>query len=409
MTSFHRTANLTRAAALLIALAGLGLAALASTLPAKGQQPARDQRDPNLVFLGGERDEYLLVWSEDRGSGSRIYAKRIRSNGLPIGGATGGEWEATRSPQPGSGPPVVKGDQRWPAIIPGLLVYSERVPGGADYDLYAQRLFDNGRPAGVPMLVAGGPGDQRYGDVVAVDRGSAGNEYLIVWSEDTRDQGDVMGIRVDYALRRSRGPAFPIAQGPGTAEDPAIGRDLLDPDNFLVLYTDDRSGNKDIYGVRLASSGLPRGGAKGGPFPVVQSPEDDYAPEIVTSLQPLTLGRTPTPTPKGMPPRRPESGPNSLVLWTYDDLVDGPNVMAQRLASNGLPRGEPFTVAGGTGVQAWPAAALLDATLRQLRVPEREEWLTVWCDDATGTLDILSVAVEVSGAIRQARRTVVSD
>ena len=62
---------------------------------------------------------------------------------------------------------------------------------------------------------------------------------------------------------------------------PVISRDVSDPRYLLVLWTDDRNGNKDIYGTRVVDSGLPRGGPLGGQFPVIERPEDDYAPTLV--------------------------------------------------------------------------------------------------------------------------------
>ncbi len=392
-------------------LAGL-LSLSTGTRPTTAQLTPRDQEAPNVTFLY-DRAEFLVVWSEDRGAGSRLYAKRVNANGIPVGGSSGGEWEAVRPAAGAGGPAAPLGDLRWPAVIPGLIVYSQKTPGATDYDLYAQRLFDNGRPTGAPMLIQGGPGDQRNADVVPVDRGRTGSEFLIVWSEDVRDAGDVMGIRVDYALRRSRGPAFPIAQGPGTAEDPVIARDLVDEDSFLVLFTDDRNGNKDIYGTRVAQTGLPRGGPLGGQFPVVQSQQDDYAPELVNSRQELVLGGAPTPA--GRPTQDPRNRGNArvrnLLIWTTDDLAEGPEVYGQRLADNGWPEGQPFVVAGGPGAQAWPAAALRQ--VREDNSPagnqERDEWLTLWQDDHLGTFDVHGARVGVNGIVRQTERLIAGD
>jgi hypothetical protein len=385
-------------------------AALARTgapaAPAAAQAAPRDQRDANLTWLA-DREAFLMVWTEDRGAGSRIYAKLVNANGIPVGGADGGAWAAVR---PAPGGPTVPGDQRWPAIIPGLIVYSEKVAGGTDYDLYAQRLFDNGRPTGAPMLIQGGPGDQRYADVVPMARGANGGEFLIVWSEDTRDAGDVMGIRVDYALRRSRGPAFPIAQGPGTAEDPVIAQDLVDEDSYLVLFTDNRNGNRDIYGTRVAQTGLPRGGPLGGQFPVVQSPQDDYAPELLNSRQDMAVGATATPRGGATPDpraRRSSQSERNLLIWTTDDVTNGPDMYGQRLAQNGKPLGPSFLIAGGPGAQSWPAAALRRVSDPQRE--EREEWLAVWQDDRSGTFDILGARVGVNGIVRQTQRMLAGD
>ncbi len=353
-------------------LSALFLTITVSTDPAAAQLPPVDQETPDLLY-GGGRAEFLLAWTEDRGGGNRVYAKRIRANGLPIGGPAGGDWELTAV---AGG--TTKGDQRWPAIASGLVVWSERVPGGNDYDLYAQRLFSNGRGKGGARLIAGGPGDQRHPDIIQSSRG----DWLVVWSEDTNDAGDIMGVRLTTALTPRSAP-FPVAQGAGTAEDPVIARDPTDPRYFLVLWTDDRNGNKDVYGTRVTDAGLPRSGPRGGHFPVIDGPEDDYAAALL-------FGRV-------SGGRRGDAF-SSLLLWTHDDVAEGPNVMAQRLRANGLPVGRPLKVATGPGVQAWPAAA-----------SGPSDWLAVWVDDGLGTLDILGVEIGSNGLIRRRVRPLATD
>lgn len=339
------------------------------------QTVPRDQTEPDVVYLG-DRQEFLLVWAEDHGAGWRVLAKRVRANGLPVGGPSGGDWEIAGSVAPAG----QKGDQRWPAVTDGLLVWSEKLPGATDYDIYAQRLFANGRTQGQPTLVAGGPGDQRYADVTP----NVNNEWLVVWSEDSNDGGDVMGRRISVALT-PRGTAFPIAQGPGVSEDPVISRDPFDSSYFLVLFTDDRNGNKDIFGTRLASNGLPRSGSTGGQFPVIDSPQDDYAPGIAVG----TIGDE----------RSRGDASRNILVWTTDTLADGPDVLGQRLRTNGYAVGAPFTIAGGPGPQAWPAISLHDA----------EEWLAVWAADVGGTLDVLSVDVRKNGIPRPTERVLAAD
>jgi hypothetical protein len=326
-----------------------------------------------------DREEYLLVWSEDRGAGPRLFAKRVRANGLPVGGAGGGAWELTGPTGPGG----VKGEQRWPALADGLVVWSERLPGGTDFDLYAQRLFTNSRASGAAKLVAGGPGDQRYAAVTGL-----GGDWLFVWSEDTNDLGDVMGRRVNNALF-PRSEAFPIAQGPGVAEDPAITPDLSEPGAFLVVWTDDRNGNRDLFGTRVSANGLPRGGPQLGHFALTDSPEDDYAPAVLAGSG---------------ADRRFGSDRHSLLTWTHDDPANGPDVVARRLAANGLPRGGPFGLADGPGLQAWPAVAERGGT-----ADDAPEWLVVWVSDATGTQDILGVEVGLNGLARRNVRVLSGD
>jgi hypothetical protein len=354
---------------------GIALAAVGTTAPPAGAQLApRDQASPALAPLG---DDTLLVWTEDRGAGSRVYAKRVFANGLPVGGANRGEWELTGVVDPAG----MKGDQRWPATDGELLVWSEKLPGGTDYDLYAQRLFANGRAYGQPRLIAGGAGDQVHPDIATAGRGG----WLVVWSENTRDAGDVMGMRLSLALT-TLGTAFPVAQGPGTAEDPVITSDPSDSDALLVLFTDDRAGNKDIWGTRVTESGIPRAGPLGGQFPVVDGPEDEYAPDAALESRGHTDALR----------RGPGSTFSGVLLWTRDDVTDGPEVMAVPLLSNGLIRSTPFLLAGGPGAQAWPAVGAPSG-------------LVAWVDDAAGTGDIYGTEVGLNGINRRPPWPLVGD
>jgi hypothetical protein len=346
-------------------------------------QPAPvDKIEPALEF-DDEQDQHLLVWVEDRGAGNRLHAKRVRSNGLPVGGATGGDWELTGdTADPAAGPP--KGDQRQPALADGLVVWSEKLPGGTDHDLFAQRLFTNGRANGRPVMIAGGPGNQMHPSVVGSGRSG---EWLVVWSEDTTDAGDILGVRISAALTQ-RSNVFEVAKGPGTAEDPTISRDLLTADAFLVLFTDDRSGNRDIWGTRVTSAGLPRGGPVGGAFAIVTSQENDYAPRLASFTAPNSRITGPA-------VRDPGGSPRHILLWTRDSLTDGPDVMAQRLFSNGLPQGTEYVLAGGAGAQRNPTQA--------------SRGLVAWETDTAGTFDILGVEVEANGFARRSVRPLVVD
>jgi hypothetical protein len=354
----------------------LALAVFTATSGPTAAQPAAptaiDQMDATIGSIDGPFD--LLFWSEDRGSGPKIFAKRVRDNGFPVGGPGGGEWRATAAT--GTGADAGKtGAQRYPAFYEGVLVWSEQAPGGTDYDIYAQRLHNNGRPRGNPFLLLDKDGDQLYPDIIQADR-----DYIVVYSEDSTDEGDVMGLRTTTALR-PRGEPFPIATGQGVAEDPAISRDLQEPRSvFVVLFTftPDGAATKDIYGARVVESGLPRGGASA-IFPVIQSDDvDEYAPKLLTSSFTFRGDQKP----------RQEQFSN-LLLHTRHDAAgpDGADIYGQRLRSNGFPQGGTFLIAGGTGEQAF-ATAIEGVS---------EGWLVAWQDDADGDLDIHSIKVRRNG------------
>jgi hypothetical protein len=278
-----------------------------------------------------------------------------------------------------------KGDQRNPSVLNELVVWSELAPGGTDYDIYAQRLHTNFRASGPPRLIAGGPGNQSNPDVVPNSRNG---EWLVVWSDDATDAGDVLGMRISAALT-SRSNVIEIAKGMGVAADPTIARDLTDKETFLVVFTDDRNGNRDLFGARVTESGLPLGGSLGGVFEVIASPEEDYAPQLIVNMRSREPGTDPGAG------RLPGPRTRNLLMWTHDHLVDGPDVMGLRLNNNGLAQGGPFTIAGGPGIQAMASGDIQPSS------DSREEFIIAYQDDGTGTLDIVGQDLSLSGFSRR--------
>jgi hypothetical protein len=136
----------------------VGLALLAAPRQAAAQERPRDQLDPTI---GSTEAWTLAIWSEDRGQGSRIMARRLDLRGQPLAGASGSAFELA----PAVAPDGHKGDQRWPVLRGGYLVWSEKLPGASDYDIYMQRLDRYARPYRKPVLIAGGPGDQTQADL----------------------------------------------------------------------------------------------------------------------------------------------------------------------------------------------------------------------------------------------------
>lgn len=338
-----------------------------------------DQVDPVVApnIAGGS----LLAWTEDAGTGHRIMAKRIFGNGLPIGGDRGGAWPLTGQVNPGNPP----GDQRSPAFAEGLVFWSEKLDGGADYDLYAQRISGNGRSYGHPKLVVERPGNQSHPYVVA-----GASELLLVWSEDSDDAGDIWGQRIASSALTPRGAAFEIAKGPGSATEPIVVPDPTERNAYLVMWTDDRAGNLDIYGTRIVPTGLPRGGSTGGQFAIIETPENDHSPTAIISNDRLKDSR-------------PDSA-RSVVMWVHEDATEGPNVLAQRLRSNGYAYGGQILVAGGPEAQLAPNVSL----------SEDEDWYVVWSAANSpagmgGSLDIYQIDLRFNGHTRTPTRRLVAD
>ncbi|MFN8422313.1 MAG: hypothetical protein U0470_02635 [Anaerolineae bacterium] len=99
-------------------------------------------------------------------------------------------------------------------------------------------------------------------------------------------------------------------------------------------------------------------------FPVINDPNvDEYAPFLLAT----TFGI---------------SGRDSynLLLFNRDDAANGPEIILERIRSNGAGVGPQRVVAGGMGAQLAAAADVL----------VDDQWLVVWQDDAGGNADIQS-------------------
>lgn len=83
-----------------------------------------------------------------------------------------------------------------------------------------------------------------------------GNNYLIVWEDWREENGnfsDIYGIRIDPYGNILHPVSFPVSQtGNWIKVYPSIASSDI---NYLVVWSDTRNGNWDIYGVRLDFSG----------------------------------------------------------------------------------------------------------------------------------------------------------
>ncbi len=360
--------------------------------PYPGPTPAPipvDQMDPDITYFS-TCGEYVLVWSEDRGAGPRLYAKHVQVTGNPLGGAMGGEYELTSPTEPSG----VKGEQRWPAISEGIVVWSEKATGTDNYDLYAQRLTDNGFAIGQPHKLVGTPSNQKQPDLVRSSR----QEWLVVWGDDAADAGDIWGLRVTDAIL-PLGQPVALVTGPSTSEDPSVHGSSSDLGYFMLLWADNRQANWDIYQQSISRTLVPRPGYRGQPSPLVATPRDETTPAIakIPAYAPAPLVRPPVPA----------QSAGTQIYYTVTDPVTATmqaQVMGQRLRLTGQPVGPEITIGPAGGMGTAPAA-ILDTMLRNT-------YLVVWqgkLAPAQATLDIYGTEVDPLGMVYRAIVLLVGD
>lgn len=187
----------------------------------------------------------LLAWLDQRVSGRGIYAQRV--------GATGGlEWDpngvalylpASGNPQA----PELTSDGDGGAIV----VWPDYRPSVTD--IYAQRVDGMGTvkwtAAGVPICVATG---YQFGPV-AVPDGAGG--AIIAWFDQRGANDDIYAQRVNASgtvLWALNGVA--VCSATGVQSYPQILPDGAG--GAFLCWTDERSGNVDIYAQRINASGV---------------------------------------------------------------------------------------------------------------------------------------------------------
>lgn len=327
---------------------------------------AHDQKDPTIVY-NPRRDEYILIWSEVQGDrGADLFSKLLFTNGLPKGGDSW-SYQLTRE----------AGDDVDPAITYNprrdeyLMVWSAYRNQTNGWDVYGQLLFTNGLPKGHSFEIFVGPGDQTH---PAVAFSGFRDDFVVAWTDDRNpDTGRDVFARHLVTNGLPRSEPFPVAVAPGDQIDPVVAPD---GDDFLLLWTEDRPGDRDILAKRLFAAGLPIGGPEGGDFVIAAGPGNQESP----ALAPTT----------------------SVAVWQSDinAAETGLDLFSGTLFPNGLPRGPRTGISRADANQS-------DPTLTYN--PRREEFIVVWVDDRNESEDLFAIRLHPNGLPKGRDYSVVRD
>ncbi len=303
--------------------------------------PTYEQLTPAVSFNShADRQDFVLVWVEDRGANPNLYAKRLFANGLPQGGPGRGGFEVIRSTNQYGRPGPAPGPRSAPDLTYNtlreefLLVYSEMADETDGWDVFAVRLSAAGYAKGNPLKVAGGLGDQQHPDVAVI--GDEG-DFLIVFDDNSRDIDEVWAVRV-RANGIPNGKPFPIQQGSSNASDPTTN-------GAIIAWVDDRAGDTDIWAVRVNRNGL----KDGVDYSLAATADNDTNPNF---------------------------GAGQLV-WNVFDAATGLDIRGAQVYDNGMVRGGQQGILVPAADQGWPNSA--------------SGGLVVFSDNRTGEYDLYGV------------------
>jgi RHS repeat-associated protein len=177
--------------------------------------------------------EYLVVWREYTDQHD-VYARRVLSDGTPIGGPI--------AVTTGSG------DQQWPNAAYGAGVYLVVWQDDSTNTVRGQIIQANGLLSGTAVTIGSGGSN----NAPAVDFNPVSGEFLVVWAYDPGGNNDIRAQRV-APTGQLLGTAFAVADQAEHELFPALAHDAAG--TYLVVFLCYDSSEYGLCGQRVASSG----------------------------------------------------------------------------------------------------------------------------------------------------------
>jgi hypothetical protein len=289
---------------------------------------------------------WLVVWQDRRNGQLDIYGARVSTGGTVL--------------DPGSIPmATTTADEDYPAVTHNgtecLVAWG--VDGGATSDdIYATRVDTSGTvldPAGIK--VCGHTGHQAYPAASVY-----GANYFVVWN-DNRIGGtwDVYGARIDSTGAVIDTTSLAISSEPSQQFGLAIA---FEGSSWLISWHDSRNDHKDIFGIRIATTGTVLDGAA---FLISSSSIDQAEPAIAYD------------------------GTNYLVVWHEWREASLYDIRATRVSPSGTVLDPAGIVICMQATDAMYPAVGFDGT----------NYLVAWQDNRSGNTDIYATRVATDGTV----------
>jgi hypothetical protein len=198
---------------------------------------AGDQRTTTIAFDG---TNYLVVWVDHR-DGMHIYGARVDAGGSVLD--TAGIAICTNVF--GQGFPAIAFDGT------NYLVVWTDMRNNQHGDIYGARVSVGGSvldPGGIAISTPAGVSTQDT-PAIAFD----GINYLVVWVDERNGRADIYGARVTKSGSVLDGAGIALCS-PAWVDHPSIA---FDGTNYLVVWEDRRfDSNHNIYGARVSAAGI---------------------------------------------------------------------------------------------------------------------------------------------------------
>jgi len=272
------------------------------------------------VAYNGDRDEYLVVWYNDRPGNDDIRAQRVDGDGKLLGGPfyiAAGSGVERRNPAVA----YSSGQQRY------LVVYEH--DDGTYARIYGRVVGDDGQVLGVEFPLSSGAALKNC-FTPAIGYASTADTFLIVWQR-TVVASTVSDIEAQLANGDGSlsGANFFVQQGssPFSHSAPALAYNRA-RNEFLVVWAryDGGATLTDIYGRLVTGNGQP-----------LQPTSIEYARMTVSNTKPA-VAALPTASPIGQ----------YLIIWELHYAAGDRDIYGRTAAGDGTP--DPGFYLGGANV-----------------------------------------------------------
>ncbi len=268
--------------------------------------------------------DFVVVWtSRQDGDAYGVFGRRYTSAGAPVGGEFQVNTHTTSTQTQPAVAAAADGDF--------VVVWNSFYQDGSDTGVFGQRFTSAGAAVGGEFQVNTYTTDAQYSPQVAAD---ADGDFVVVWPSLGQD-GNVSGAfgqRYTSAGAPLGGEFQVNTYTTGRQFLPAVAADT--DGDFVVVWTSDHDGDRDVFGQRYTSAGA----TTGAEFEVNTYTTNNQFDGAVAA----------------------DADGDFVVVWTSDDGQDGNNhgVFGQRYTSAGVTVGGEFQVnTYTTGRQFLPAVA----------------------------------------------------
>lgn len=322
------------------------------------------------VAYSSDREEYLVVWYNDRPGNDDIRAQRVSKDGTLVGGAF--------YISAGSG-----ADRRYPDVAYNsknnqYLVVWEHYESASGYSIHARRVSGTGQVLDSMDIVVRGPGYNLYTPAEpAVAYAYTSDKYLVVWQETwhpTPISKNIEGQVVSSSGSLESSATISQDTGNGDYRDePDVAYNRSRNEYLVVWQQRDHTVNEyDIYARRVQGNGTPMSPAS---IAIDTDPADQLNPAAAAI------------------PTEPNKGYYLVVYEDHTNAGDA-DIYARKVKGEGTTDGNLFHISRPNEDQSHPAVAGNESNQQYLVAWTHEDYSPPFIFDG-----IVGRAVSIDGTL----------